>query len=216
MGNSKGKQHRSALFLPPVHGFFDFAFTMFWDNCSTNRTAPRICTAHDVRIIGFIAKFIKCDPYTIIFIDTVIETMLSTLSIKYFRAESSSLNRSLIAWKPCCVRMAELSVVLPRGLTFPFPSVTNFRRGSSPHRSVGRSFPPPPPRVELPLWNSIDWSYNVISYVLGRTNRIQSPKNGNSWGFTYSCFNFSDAIPKPSESIFVKTLFLSTPFSISE
>ena len=42
--------------------------------------------------------------------------------------------------------MAELSVVLPRGVIFPFPSLTNFSRGSSPRRSVGRSFPPPPPR----------------------------------------------------------------------
>ena len=117
-GNSKRKrQHRSALFLPPVHGFFDFAFTVFWDNLQHKQDSPRIGAAHNIRIIGFIAKFIKCDPYTIIFIYTIIETVLSAFSIKYFRAESSSLNRSLIAWKPCCAD-GGLSVVLPRASIF--------------------------------------------------------------------------------------------------
>ena len=94
--------------------------------------------------------------------------------------------------------MAELSVVLPRGLpfsstahTFPLPSVTILTRGACKARSrVGRAFASlllHPRARSLPA-PPIDLQYYchtiVVTPMYCHTNRIQSPKSYSSWGFT--------------------------------
>ena len=91
-------------------------------------------------------------------------------------------------FRPCCGRYVADSAP---GVAAPLRSVLTssvVAKSTSLIRScrsvVSSSSLLTPPRSGLPLLNFKFWSYNVISFVLGRTFRIQSPKNCYSWGFT--------------------------------
>ena len=162
---------------------FKFFPAFLCDLLCTYRTSPYRPTALNVRPVSFFSWFVVFNFTLFLFINAFFR-QLQTRSRGNNFADWSCSKNSWIRWTPLLARITGDFVNIPRGVLFPFPALSNFSRGSSPGRSVGRSFPPPPPPVELPLWNSIDWSYNVVSYVLGRTNRIQSPGDCSHWGFT--------------------------------